>query len=114
MTNEIKLFAQEESSYIVSIDFFVSTVEGFLYSITPRELKWTLYDENRRLINSRREIPVEPHENITIILFGNDLKLEGDYPEKRVLTIYGKYDSLFGTDLPILEEIQFQIENHVE
>lgn len=114
MAQKLLLKADEESTYVVRVNFRVLSIEGKNYSIHVRNIAWTLYDEDRRIINGRNRVPADPGTYLDVILTPEDLTLVGNYPEVRVVSVSGNYDSLYGTDLPVLEEVRFQIENLVE
>ena len=107
--------AQEGSTFGVKAAFVLKTSGNTVGSpITPNPgLKWSLRDEEGQTVNGKADVPISEASTIVIILSGADLAIPGGYPVRRFLTITGTYDSSLGENLPIKEEVSFQIENLV-
>jgi hypothetical protein len=97
--------ANEESTYVVIVDFFDELGEA----IVPNSIAWTLTDSAAATINSRSAVSVTPASSISIVLSGDDLALSGS-DRKRILYINAPYTSSYGAGLPFKEEIIFEIE----
>lgn len=114
MALKVYLKGQEGSTLHFVVDFYLTKEDGSRIPTIPNDdLLWTLYDKDGQVVNNRVNQPVGAQTSIVITLSGDDLNLPYDYPAKRILTIRGSYNSLFGMNLPLLEEISFQIENLV-
>jgi len=113
MSNKIDLKAQEGSTFIVTLSFYVKKSDGTpLDPVVPNaDLTWTLKDEDGGVVNNKSNVPLAPNQTVTVVLSGDDLALIGDYPEKRFLTIKGTFDSIYGSNLPLVDETVFQVEN---
>jgi len=100
---------------MIMVDFFeVSSENGERTPITPNPgLKWSLTDNNGTAINNRSNVVVDSAESVPIILSGLDLAIPGAYPVERYVTVEGTYNSVFSDNLPIKEQVSFQIENLV-
>lgn len=112
----LSLPAREGGSYIVGCSFFQKTSDGVTKTpIAPNDdLSWTLCDASGNIINGREGVYIAPNHSITIILRPDDLRLSGIYPELRILTITGTYNSLLGDNLEILDECEFTVINSVK
>lgn len=109
---QIKLttHAQEEGTYVVTVSLTDSTGTA----ITPNSFSWSLYNMDGDIINSRDSVSISsPTSSEDIVLSGDDLIIENEDlgVEKRVLKIFGDYDSSVGNNLPIQEEITFFVDN---
>lgn len=115
MTKILSDRAQERSTFTIVGRFFErSNDPSYKVAITPNSATWSLQDLDGNYINNRIDVPLPIDSSAVITLFGDDLALDGNYPEIRRITIAGTYDSVFGSDLPFREQIQFQIENLVD
>lgn len=107
--------AQERSTYTVVGEFFEKSSDpNHQVAITPNTGVWSLQDTQGNYINGRVDVPFTPAPSVVVTLFGDDLALGGDYPEYRVLTFEGTYDTVFGTNLPYRIQLKFQIENLID
>lgn len=75
-------------------------------------LKWSLYDKFGNTINGKKDQPLTPAESVVITLQGDDLALSGG-PTQRYVTVEGTYNGVLGNNLPIVDEVSFQIQNLV-
>ena len=91
---------------------FAEKVDGELFPYTPNSgLTWSLKDKHGAPVNNQTDKPLTPlAPSITLVLIGADLALAGG-PTDRYVTIEGTYDGVLGTDLPLVDEVSFQIEN---
>jgi hypothetical protein len=100
--------ANEQSTYMVDCVFTDEDGDP----VTPNEITWTLTRTSGVVVNSRNAVPVAtPASEITIILFGDDLKIfDGDSsPAKRKLLVEALYNSDLGNDLPLRDEATIEI-----
>lgn len=82
--------------------------------VTPNSgLTWTLTDQYGAVINDREDVAITPATSVTVVLQGDDLALPDPNRNIRVLTIEGDYDSSLGSELPLKDQVQFEIENLV-
>jgi hypothetical protein len=80
----------------------------------PNSLTWKLTDGSGNVINSRTAVTASPASAVNIVLKGDDLALSAGVTgnaEKRFLTVYGTYDSSYGSGLPYKHEVGFPIAN---
>ena len=115
MTQKLYRSAIEGSTYGIRIDFHeVSDNPSEAAPITPNAgLTWSLTDADRNIINDRLLVPIDSAPTVYIVLSGDDLALPSGYPVKRYVTVVGSYDSLLGENLPLIDQVSFQIENLV-
>jgi len=99
--------AFENSTFILEVSFFDESEE----SVMPKSVVWSLTDIPGNLINNRDEVIETPSTTIYITLSGDDLAIEDDSDVVRVITIKAIYDSDIGTDLPLIEDYRFKINN---
>ena len=109
MPTTLTTHAVEKSTFVITVAF--QDEQG--NSVTPNELTWTLTDMNGNVINNRDQVSITPDSSVDIVLSGDDLALEGDAPELRVLTVEGTYSSDLGNDLPIKDSVRFIVDNLV-
>ncbi|HDM76324.1 MAG TPA: hypothetical protein ENG51_07620 [Deltaproteobacteria bacterium] len=109
MPTTLTTHAVEKSTFVITVAF--QDEQG--NSVTPNELTWTLTDMNGNVINNRDQVSITPASSVDIVLSGDDLALEGDAPELRVLTVEGTYSSDLGSDLPIKDSVRFIVDNLV-
>lgn len=108
--------AVERSTFGIKVSFNeVSKVNGVtvLTPITPNAgLKWSLVDGKGTIVNSKEDMPLVPAESVVITLYGDDLALPpGGNSVFRYVTVEGTYNGAAGNDLPIVDEVSFQIVN---
>jgi len=85
-------------------------------AVTPNEVFWTLTDKDGTVINEREDVEIEtPGTSDDIVIFGDDLALQtGETGSvKRLIYVYGTYDSDAGSDLPLKGECEFFINDLV-
>lgn len=113
MASKLSLKAREGSTFGIVAEFFERTTEDQEGTpIIPNEgLTWSLTDEDGNPVNDRTKEPLESAATVVIVLSGGDLALVNDYPVLRYVTIEGTYNSLLGTNLALIDEVSFQIEN---
>lgn len=104
--------AAERSTYIVSAAF--TDDEGV--EVTPDSITWTLTDDDGSVINSRLNVAVAmTASSIDIVLSGSDLALQlnesGDVI--RVLKISAVYTSDAGSNLPLIDDARFILQDIV-
>jgi len=112
MTIVLPTKAKEGSTYIVTVSFKDEDGEAE----TPTAITWTLTDSDGTVINSREDVSVSPASTINIVLSGDDLQIVSENvssPTRRVLTIEAVYNSTLGNNLPLKEQIEFNIDNLV-
>lgn len=108
--------AKEGSTYSITITLTDSN-DATISAGNITSINWTLTDNaGTNIINSREEVAVNPVANpATIVLSGADLDiLAGETTEKTVgrrLVIQAVYDSDLGSDLNLVEEAVFLLEN---
>jgi hypothetical protein len=104
---------EEES--VVGWSFAFTDTDGS--AVTPNTITWDLTDTSGTPINSRDNVSVSPDTSVTIVLEGDDLKLQdGESNEftHRVLTVAYNYDSnTLGASVSTLKELTFYIQNMV-
>ena len=102
--------AGEQSSLPLEIDFFDEETPPV--AAIPNNIKWSLYDEDGAIVNSRQDEIITPTAStVQILLKGDDLALPDiEKPERRVLIEYD-YNSNFGNNIPKKVEYVFDIEN---
>lgn len=78
---------------------------------TPTSLVWTLTDLYGAVVNSREDVVVSPlASTITIVLSGADLAVSNPANVRRKVSFVGAYNSSLGSGLPLVAEVQFDIE----
>lgn len=115
MTTRLELKASEGSTFGIVANFVEirSDIQGSS-PITPNDgLTWSLKEKDGSIVNSRKDVPLVSAPSVIIVLSGADLALPGTSELRRYVTIKGSYNSLLGSNLPILDEASFQIENLV-
>jgi hypothetical protein len=102
--------APEGGTFGIRCDFVEKTPEGNV-PFTPKEDPvWSLKDSNGQPINGKTNEPIGAAQSITIVLKGADLALTGSSAIRYVL-VEGTYDGILGTDLTVIKEVSFQIDN---
>lgn len=109
MPSKLSEKAKEGSTYIIEASFYEVTPTG-KSPVTPNGgLTWSLCDIDGNTINSRDDVPIiVVAPTIYIVLKDNDLALTGG-SVKRTLSLKGTYDSIYGNDLPLIDEVEFQV-----
>jgi hypothetical protein len=95
--------AIEKSTYIITVSF----TDEFDAAVVPKSLTWSLSDIFGNVINTRTAISITPAASVTIVLYGDDLVALSNGTLERVLTIEGTYDSIYGNNLPIKDQLTF-------
>lgn len=96
--------AQERSTIVIPVSF--SDEAG--NPVVPDAVTWTLRNERGETVNSRIGVPVDPAQEVEIILSGDDLdRADGRW---RYLTTDAVYDGDAGNDLPARNTLSFYIE----
>jgi len=110
MTVKVSVRAGEESTYFVDADF---TDEDDV-AVVPNSITWSLRTASGIIVNGRSAVSVTPAASITIVLFGDDLALNGDSDTReRFVTIEATYNSTLGNNLPLVDEAAFEITDFV-
>ncbi len=100
--------AVEKSTYVITVA--LTDEDGA--ALTPDSLTWTLTDDQGNVINSRTAVSIAvPAASNDIVLSGADLAVDVAKGTKRKLTLEGVYDSDYGNDLPLKEEVEFEIDD---
>lgn len=109
MTITLATRAKERSTYVITVSF---TDDADL-PVAPTTLTWTLTDLSGNVINSRSAISATPTAStMKIVLSGNDLALVSTAPNNtRAVLFEGVYNSSAGSNLPLRDQVQFQIED---
>lgn len=103
----LTLGATEQSTYVVDIEF--RDEDGEL--VTPTAATWTLTDPAGNVINQRDGVEISPLQSqVTIVLSGDDLALEGYQALARHFLVEATYNSTLGSDLPLKAVAIFEIE----
>lgn len=80
--------------------------------VSPATLYWKLTDSEGTVINSRSAEEISTPSSIeNIVLSGDDLVIQAGEGTKgyRILTIWGTYNSSYGSDLPIQAAVRFTV-----
>ena len=100
--------AVEESTFVVTAAF----TDEDAVAVVPKTAVWTLSDKDGTVINGRLDVTISPlAASVDIVLSGDDLAIADG--KTRKLTIKATYDSDAGTDLPLNDELSFQIQRLV-
>jgi len=103
--------AEEQSTYVIQVDF--ADEDG--NAVVPDTVNWKLTDSDGNVINSRSSESVTPATTVYITLQGDDLQVitgKGSN-KKRVLTVWGTYDSDLLTDAPFKDSCTFFVKDLV-
>lgn len=105
--------AVEGSSFTVRAAFN-ELVAGVRSPVVPNSgLKWSLKDKDGAEVNGRSDVSISPAASVDIVLQGADLAVPGDYPITLYVTVEGTYNGVAGNNLPIIDEVSFQVYNIV-
>jgi len=112
MITKLSEKAKEGGSFTILAAFYEKQVnaQGIIVKtpFTPNAgLTWNLKDMDG---NSIRSDTITPAETVMITLYGTDLALAGGSDERSV-TIIGTYNGTAGSNLPLVDEVHFQIDN---
>ena len=106
--------AVEGSTFTIRAEFYEKLPDGTRNPIVPNApLVWSLKEKDGTVVNSRSAEPLTPASSVDIVMSGADLALSGNHPVKRFVTITGTYNGVAGNDLPLIDEVNFQIYNLV-
>jgi hypothetical protein len=80
---------------------------------TPNTCLWSLTTSKGLVVNSRDRVPVTVVDSShNFLIAGDDLLFEED-KGRRVFTVEGTYDSVYGMGVPYREEVSFSCKNMV-
>ena len=114
MPTKLSEKAVEGSTFTIRAEFNEVMPDGTKTPVVPNApLIWTLSDKDGSIVNSRSSVPITPAASVDIVLSGADLVLTTDRPVRRYVTVIGTYNGVAGNDLPIIDEVSFQISNLV-
>ena len=104
--------AGEESTLVITANFTDENGD----EVTPKTGFWTLSDLDGTVINDRTNIVIGSlASEIDVVLSGDDLALQSASDTgRRAFLIKATYDSALGNDLPLNEEVQFDINDFVK
>ena len=99
--------AIERSTFVISASF----TDDAGAAATPNSgLTWTLTDVVGNVVNSREDVAIASSSTVEIVLHGADLAISDAYRDnRRLLTIQGTYNSSRGSDLAIVDWVEFSI-----
>jgi len=113
MPTKLSEKAIEGSTFAIKTDFAVKddpSDEVGTPFIPNAGLVWSLVDKDGSIVNDRIDEPLTPAESVTIVLKGDDLALTGG-PVRRYVIVRGTFNGVLGNNLPLVDEVSFQIEN---
>lgn len=113
MSTKLKEKAMEGSTYGIQADFVVVLPDGDTPVVPNSPLVWDLVDDHGVIVNNKKDQALTPASSVYIVLSGNDLALPDGQPVERFVIIRGTFNSVFGNDLPLVDEVSFQIKNLV-
>lgn len=114
MPTKLSEKAVEGSTFTVRAEFNEVLPDGTKTPFVPNSpLTWSLRDKDGNVINSKSAEPLVPATSVDIVMMGADLALTDNHPVKRFVTVTGTYNGLAGNDLPLIDEVSFQIVNLV-
>jgi len=101
----------ESATMIIEIEFL--DVDGAAF--TPKTCAWTLSDAKGTIINNRSRVAASvTGTSHNFVLTGADLAYAvGLTKGRRVFTVEGTYDSIYGANLSYREERSFEVVNTV-
>ena len=113
MPSSLSERAAEGSTYTIVVEFNEKLPDGSLNPVVPNSgLTWSLFDKEGNVINNREDISIDPvAQSVMITLSGNDLKTFPGKTARRFVTVSGTYNGTAGNNLPLTEEVSFQIDN---
>lgn len=115
MPTQIKIdgsYAVERSSYLIRLDIFDEDDQP----VEPKTGTWTLTNEaGTVIINEREDVVLSPLADIMYVLLTNeDLALTAAFAgvsENRVFLFQGTYDSQYGSDNHLRDQLVFPVVN---
>lgn len=106
--------AVEGSTFTIRAAFNEVQPDGTKSPVVPNAgLKWSLSDKDGGAVNGKTDIPLSPAATVDIVLSGDDLALSTNRPVRRFVTVEGTYNGVAGNNLPLVDEVSFQIYNLV-
>lgn len=110
LTTLLQKPAVELSTYGIKAKFFDEATPP--QPVVPDSISWKLTDTQGSVINSRSAVVVTPATEVIIVLSDLDLAIiDGNGPERRVLTVSAVIDSTLGSDLPVKNSVHFMVKD---
>jgi len=104
-------FAVENSSYLIELTAY----DELGQEVVPKTGTWSLTDTDGETINERANIVISPlAATMHVLLTGDDLALSAAFAgtsELRVFIFEGTYDSIYGADNPLKDQLVFPVVN---
>ena len=100
--------AIDESTYKLE----VTCTDSAGSTVVPGSGTWTMTNEDGDVVNSREDVELSVATTMTIVLSGDDIAFADG--RKRVITFSITYSSDEGSNLPLREEVWFEITNLVK
>ena len=114
MPTKLSEKAVEGSTFTIRAEFNEVLADGTRSPVVPNApLVWSLKDKDGGAVNAKTDIPLSPAASVDVVLTGNDLALSDNRPVRRFVTIVGTYNGVAGNNLPMIDEVSFQILNLV-
>lgn len=114
MPTKIKIdgaYAIENSSYLIELTVY----DELNQEVAPKTGAWSLTDSDGTIINERDAVAISPlAATMQVLLKGDDLALSVGFTgrsETRHLLFEGTYDSVYGNDNPLKDELIFPVVN---
>ena len=76
--------------------------------VVPSSSAWQLMKTDGTIVNNR-DFANCSFSGTTVVLSGDDLQLFESDDKKRIFAIEASYDSTAGSNLPLVDEVQFKI-----
>ena len=104
-------YAVENSSYLIRLDAF----DELGQEVTPKTGTWSLTDADGAIIHERSQIVISSlAATMYVLLSGDDLALSVGFTgisERRYFLFEGTYDSAYGSDNPLKDQLIFPVVN---
>ena len=104
-------YAVENSSYLIELTAY----DELNQEVVPKTGTWSLTDTSGTAINARTDIVISPlAATMHVLLTGDDLALSAAFAgtsELRVFIFEGTYDSAYGVDNPLKDQLIFPVVN---
>ena len=114
MPTKLSQKAVEGSTFTIRAEFNEVLPDGTKTPIVPNSpLVWSLWDKDGGVVNGRINQLLVPAESVDVVLSSGDLALTDNHPVRRFVTVEGTYNGVAGNDLPMIDEVSFQISNLV-
>jgi hypothetical protein len=106
VTWDIDRAAIAGSSITIAVSFAVGST-----AVTPDSITWSLYKESdNSVVNNREDVAIgTPASTVNITLSGADLPNTSDDRLDLILKVEAVYDSDYGNDLPLKNELTFPV-----